>query len=79
MIVWFIILELLLIGLGLFALLRPTDMWRVEHFLSVRGGEPTDLYLFMTRIGGGAALAAAVALPIFLAMNGFFSEPGVWW
>lgn len=67
-----IIAELLLIGLALMSLLRPRDLWRLEHFLSVRGGEPTDFYLFMTRLSGVIFLILAIVFPCWPALSGFF-------
>ncbi|MBT1160687.1 MULTISPECIES: DUF6199 family natural product biosynthesis protein [Bifidobacterium] len=63
----FVLLEIVLIAIGIVCLFAPNTMWRIEHVLSVRGGEPTDFYITMTRIGGVVALAAAVILP-FLPM-----------
>ncbi len=34
----------LLLILGLFMTLKPDLMWKVEHFLSTKGGEPSELY-----------------------------------
>ncbi|MBW3091705.1 hypothetical protein KIH79_01795 [Bifidobacterium sp. 82T10] len=59
----FVLVEILLIAGGACALFAPNTMWHIEHFLDVRGGEPTDFYIVMTRIGGGMALVGTVILP----------------
>jgi hypothetical protein len=47
-----IIFFIICIGTGLLMLIKPEIMWEIRHFLSVKNGEPTDFYLFTTRIGG---------------------------
>ena len=41
---------LFLIGLAM--LLKPELIWKLDHFLSVKGGEPTELYIALTRLSG---------------------------
>ena len=43
---------------------KPELMWKIEHLLSVKGGEPTDFYLSMMRIGGVVFAVIAVILAI---------------
>lgn len=43
---------ILLIVLGLAMLIKPEILWRIEHMLTVKNGEPTELYLALMRIGG---------------------------
>lgn len=31
---------------------KPELLWKIEHFFSVKGGEPTDLYLGLMRVAG---------------------------
>jgi len=38
--------------LGLVSIFFPTTMWNLQHFLSVRGGEPTDFYIWSSIISG---------------------------
>ena len=54
----------LLIALGLAMLLKPEFLFKIEHFFTVKNGEPTDLYLILMRIGGAvfAVAGAAIAL-----------------
>lgn len=54
-----LILTLLLFFLGLFTIFFPETVWQIQHFLDVRGGEPTDFYLITTRIGGGICVIMA--------------------
>ena len=35
-------------------------MWKIEHFLEVKGGEPTDLYLAVMRVMGTFLLIFSV-------------------
>jgi len=42
----------LLIILGLMMLLKPQLLWKIENFLTTKGGEPSDFYLFMMALGG---------------------------
>ena len=38
--------------LGLFMLIRPDIVWKLDHFLCVKSGEPADFYLAFARISG---------------------------
>lgn len=45
---------IVLIAIGLLMLLGPGAVWAVtESWKSSDGTEPSDLYIFSTRIGGG--------------------------
>ena len=56
---------LLLIILSIFMIFKPTLLWEIEHFLSVKNGEPTDLYITLMRIGGTFFLISSIVM-IFL-------------
>lgn len=43
---------LLLMVLGCGMLFKPELLWKIEHMFTVKGGEPTELYLLLMRIGG---------------------------
>ncbi len=59
----------LLLILGIFMTLKPDLMWKLEHFLSTKGGEPSELYRVMTVFGGiGLILAALVLFFLSLAI-----------
>ena len=56
-----------LFSMGVFQLLKPEILWKIEHIFSVKGGEPTELYLALVRVGGvllclGTAVFAVVML-----------------
>ncbi|NLJ99180.1 MAG: hypothetical protein GX320_07960 [Tissierellia bacterium] len=42
----------ILIFLGLANIMYPEKMWRIQHMLEVRGGEPTDFAIFMSKLTG---------------------------
>jgi len=56
---------LILIVLSVFMIFKPTLLWKIEHFLSVKNGEPTDLYITLMRIGGTFFLISSVVM-VFL-------------
>ena len=56
---------LILIVLSVFMIFKPTFLWKIEHFLSVKNGEPTDLYITLMRIGGTFFLILSIVM-IFL-------------
>ncbi|MBQ5865941.1 MAG: nickel ABC transporter permease [Oscillospiraceae bacterium] len=56
------LIALFVIGVMMFW--KPELMWKIEHLLSVKGGEPTDFYLSMMRIGGVVFAVIAVILAI---------------
>ena len=49
-----------LLALGLAMLSRPKLLWKIEQLFTVRGGEPTELYLALMKIGGLFFTAASV-------------------
>ena len=50
--------------LGVLMFLKPEWLWKLEHLLSVKDGEPTDFYLSAMRIGGVVFVVIAVFLVI---------------
>jgi hypothetical protein len=56
------LIALFVIGVMMFW--KPELMWKIEHLLSVKGGEPTDFYLSMMRIGGVVFAVISVILAI---------------
>lgn len=58
-----------LLVLGILMVAAPRLLWEVEHFLSVKGGEPTELYLLAMRLGGIFFILAAIACIIYLAVQ----------
>lgn len=59
----YLILALLLLW-GVLMFWKPELMWKLEHAFSVLGGEPTDRYIAMTRIGGVVCAVIAVLFAI---------------
>lgn len=58
---------ILLLASGLLMLIRPDLVWKIEHFLSVQNGEPTEWYLAIVRIIGlGFILNAIFSVFVFL-------------
>jgi len=51
-----VLILLLLSALGVFLILFPELAWKLEHFLWVEGGEPSELYLSVHRMAGGLIL-----------------------
>lgn len=54
--------------LGVLMFLRPEWLWKLEHLFSVKGGEPTDFYLAMMRIGG-VVFAVIAVIAVFFAIH----------
>ena len=50
--------------LGILMFIKPEWLWKLEHLFSVKGGEPTDFYLSMTRLGGVVFAVIAVFFAI---------------
>ena len=50
--------------LGVLMFWKPELLWKMEHLFSVKGGEPTDFYLSVMRIGGVVFAVLAVILAI---------------
>jgi len=61
------LLALLILGLAM--LFKPEFLWKIEHFFSVKGGEPTELYLQMMRLGGVIFTLIAVGAGIFVLVS----------
>ncbi|KFI93072.1 metal ABC transporter, nickel uptake transporter family, permease protein CbiQ [Bifidobacterium saguini DSM 23967] len=58
--------EVILIGISVFLLWKPELVWKLEHFLDVKGGEPTDFYTGNVRLLGTLMLVGAIVLPFIL-------------
>ena len=55
---------LLLAGMGVVCIRWPDVVWELQHRWSVRGGEPTDWYLYSTRILGGVLILMGIVFLI---------------
>lgn len=60
--IWIIILFIL----GLLMVLKPIVLWKIEHFFTVKDGEPTDLYVSLMRLGGVVFMVASVICAIYI-------------
>ena len=64
---WYILLAILLIGMGLFMAIRPDLWWKAtEAWKSYRADEPSDFYRITTRIGGIVLVVTMVVILIVL-------------
>lgn len=57
---------LVLLILGVFMLCYPKTLWKIENLLTVKNGEPTELYLLLMRIGGVFFILCSVGIVIYL-------------
>lgn len=57
---------LVLLILGVFMLCYPKTLWKMENLLTVKNGEPTELYLLLMRIGGVFFILCSVGIVIYL-------------
>lgn len=64
--VWYLILSLLLILGGYFALVHPEDMISVTDQWRYRDAEPTPAYVLATRFGGALGIASGLFFLITL-------------
>lgn len=54
----YILILILFALLGIAMIFRPHFFWTVSQWLSVRDGEPTDLYIWFVRISGSIFLCS---------------------
>lgn len=57
---------LLLLILGVSMLCYPKILWKIENLVTVKNGEPTELYLVLMRIGGVFFIICSVGIIIYL-------------
>ena len=50
------------VAAGILSLAKPELLWRMEHWLSVKDGEPTQFYLVASRIGGVLLIITGFAM-----------------
>ena len=53
---WIILLFLI----GLVAVIWPDKLWKLEHFLTVKNGEPSEFYLAVSRVAGVFFMLTAI-------------------
>ena len=42
----------LLVAVGIFFAAKPNTVWKINHYFTVKDGEPSDMYLIIIRISG---------------------------
>ena len=52
------LIGILIILIGFLNAVNPEISWTLQHFLSVKGGEPSDFSLIVSRITGVVMIAA---------------------
>ncbi|NMN01144.1 nickel ABC transporter permease [Bifidobacterium sp. DSM 109958] len=62
-----LLIALLFVGAGALATFKTELLWKIDTFLTVKGGEPSDFYLAMARVTGvlmmvGGVIAFVVGL-----------------
>lgn len=57
---------LVLLILGVFMLCYPKTLWKTENLLTVKNGEPTELYLLLMRIGGVFFILCSLGITVYL-------------
>lgn len=55
---------LVLLVIGVMMLCKPKLMFRIETLLTVKGGEPTELYLILMRLGGLFFIICSIVVAI---------------
>ena len=60
--IWLILLFIL----GTAMLINPEWLWKIEHILTVRDGEPSELYMALMRIGGLIFIIISIIFAILL-------------
>lgn len=61
----YIIIGLLAIVFGIIFVIRPETSYELEEWWKSNGGEPSETYLKITRIGGAASVIIGIAAIIF--------------
>ncbi|WP_297721169.1 DUF6199 family natural product biosynthesis protein [Intestinimonas sp.] len=59
----------ILLVLGGLMVAKPEFLWKLEHLLTVKDGEPTELYLTLMRLGGGFFVVAAIGCGLYLLLR----------
>ncbi|MCD7955512.1 MAG: nickel ABC transporter permease [Lachnospiraceae bacterium] len=51
---------------GIFAICKPEKLWKLDHFLTVKDGEPTELYLKVARAFGVVLILCGIVYLILM-------------
>ncbi|MBE6115003.1 MAG: hypothetical protein E7191_07990 [Erysipelotrichaceae bacterium] len=63
---------ILLFILGIAEIFYPEEMWELEHYFDVRGGEPTEFYLLRARITGVISLLISLGITFYFLIDLIF-------
>lgn len=55
---------------GIVMIVKPEFVWKVDHFFTVKDGEPTDLYIQYIRILGVVCILVAIIAEIVFLIYG---------
>ena len=55
--------------LSMMMIAKPEILWKIEHFLTVKNGEPSDWYIAFMRTGGTFLLIATIFCTIFAILS----------
>ncbi len=58
-----------LLVLGILMLTKPKLLWKIENFFTVKGGEPTDLYIAVMQLCGVFSIIASVVVVFSLLLK----------
>lgn len=61
----------LLLALGILMITKPKFLWRLENIFTVKGGEPTELYIAVMQITGTISIIVAMAATVSLLLHAF--------
>ncbi|WP_298035524.1 DUF6199 family natural product biosynthesis protein [uncultured Dysosmobacter sp.] len=61
-----ILLSIFCIAAGMMMAWRPERVWEFQHVLSVKNGEPTNLFLAVCRICGTFVICFGVAALVYM-------------
>jgi len=64
-----ILLSIFCIAAGMVMTRWPEKVWEFQHVLSVKNGEPTNLFLAGCRICGTFAICAGVAALVYISFS----------
>ena len=59
-----------ILAAGILMLTRPYIFWKIEHFLTVRDGKPSHLYLAIVRVCGLACILISIIFTVRLFLPG---------
>lgn len=65
----YIIIGILLVALGVCMIIWPRFFWKIEYGLYTKGGEPTDLAIFVQRFSGVILVIGGITLIVLEIIN----------